>query len=112
MKVNGWKISPIPGTVIFHHQGQSSKQDIEKVIFLRFKNEFIFVKKFYPLNRVVLFRLLQFIGAGLRFGFWVLKYLFNPEDWETKQKIKGYLRVLLAPWDYKKVRALSYAHRN
>ncbi|MDP3025605.1 MAG: glycosyltransferase family 2 protein [candidate division Zixibacteria bacterium] len=104
LKKSGWKISPILGAKVSHYQGQSSKQDLEKVIFFRFQNEFIFIKKFYPISQIALFRLLQIMGASLRLGFWALLFLLNPENPETKQNLKGYLKVLLAPWNYKEVR--------
>ena len=96
----GWKISPIPETKVVHFKGESSKKNLEKVIFLRFKNEFIFVKKFYPVIKVMLFRILQFIGAVLRLGFWVLYFLIGYKKQRAKESIKGYLKVFLASWNY------------
>lgn len=100
MKQKGWKISPIPGTKVVHFQGESSKQDLGKVILLRFKSEFVFIKKFYPAVKVMLFRILQFIGAALRLVFWVLYFLVASEKQRAKASMKGYLKVFLASWNY------------
>lgn len=100
MKQKGWEISPIPGTKVVHFQGESSKQNLEKVIFLRFKNEFVFIKKYYPAIKVMLFRILQLMGAVLRLGFWMLCFLIGLEKQRAKASIRGYLKVVVASWDY------------
>lgn len=102
VKQKGWEIRGIPGTKVVHHHQQSSRQNFSVVVFHRLRSELIFFKKFYAPYKVVILRLLHSTGIILRFGFWLIVALFKRKDFESKAKLRGYISLLFASFDYEK----------
>ena len=103
MKKKGWAVAPIPDTKVYHFHKQSSLQNVASATFHQFKSDFIFFKKFYPSHQVLLLRFIQFLGASFRFIFWLIQYLFFYDNRKlSKNKLVGYMKVLLSNFNYSK----------
>ncbi|MCI0530558.1 MAG: glycosyltransferase family 2 protein [candidate division Zixibacteria bacterium] len=100
IRERGWKIAAIPGTRIIHMFQQSARKNYSVAIFQDVKSEFRFCKKCYPKNKLIILRLIQFSGTLFRIAYWFLNSLFKSDDFEAKAKLKGYLSLLLANYDY------------
>ena len=99
----GWEISTIPNTKIIHYHQQSSLQNIRVTTFHNLRSDFLFFRKFYPAYKVILLRMIQFLGIIFRLLTWIGIYLFRScKRTMAKEKAKGYLKLLLSNFDYSK----------
>jgi GT2 family glycosyltransferase len=102
-KQMGWKVSTIPNTEIVHYHQQSSLQNIRETTFHGFKSDFLFFKKFYPVYKLIIFRIMQFCGIFFRLLSWLGIYLYGTSKKTlAKEKLAGYLRLLFSNFDYSK----------
>jgi GT2 family glycosyltransferase len=99
----GWVVSAIPNAKIIHHHQQSSLQNISLATFHNMRSDFLFFRKFYPRYKVILIRIIQFLGILFRLLTWIAIYLFGSgKRTMAKEKVKGYLKLLLSNFDYSK----------
>ena len=97
----GWEVSTIPDTEIIHYHLQSGLQNIRTITFHSFKSDFIFFKKFYPIHKLILIRIMQFWGIFFRSLTWGGIYLFTPSKKSlAKEKFWGYIKLLFSNFDY------------
>jgi len=102
-RLTGWKVSTIPGTEIIHYHMQSGVQNLRNITFHSFKSDFIFFKKFYPVYKVILIRIMQFLGIFFRTMAWGGIYLFPySKKYYAKEKFLSYLKLLFSNFDYSK----------
>lgn len=102
MKQEGWKIAPIPNTKVIHYHNRSGGKNIRKIIFSSYQSQLLFFKKFNPFYKVLIFRIIQFVGVSIRFFYWFFRFLTNPNVREFSEKFLGYLKVLLSNFHYPK----------
>jgi len=99
----GWEVSTIPNTKIIHYHQQSSLQNIKVTTFHNMRSDFLFFRKFHPSYKVILIRIIQFLGILFRLSTWVAIYLLKPcKRAVAKKKAKGYFELLLSNFDYSK----------
>jgi GT2 family glycosyltransferase len=102
MKQKGWKIASIPNTKIIHYHNQSGKKNIRRAIFSSYQSQLHFYRKFHPLYKVIIFRIIQLVGASIRFCFWFFEFMTNTNRKTAKEKFIGYLSLLLSDFYYQK----------
>jgi GT2 family glycosyltransferase len=102
LRQQGWKIAPIPGTRIIHYHNQSSKKNIRKVTFSSYQSKLFLYSKFHPLHKVIIFRMIQLVGALMRSLFWFFKLATGEKQGVAKQKFLGYLSILLSDFHCRK----------
>lgn len=100
MKQKGWMVTSIPNTKIVHHHSQSAKKNEAQAIFSSYRSQFIFYKKFHPLHKVLVFRVVQMVGVSIRSLFWFLASVTCRDGEAAKQKFFGYLSVFLSNFNY------------
>jgi hypothetical protein len=99
----GWEVSTIPDTEIIHYHLQSGLQNIRTITFHSFKSDFIFFKKFFPLHKLIIIRIMQFCGIFFRVTTWSVVYLLTASKRSfAKEKLLGYLKLLSSNFDYSK----------
>jgi GT2 family glycosyltransferase len=102
MKLKGWNVAAIPGTKVIHYHNQSSTKNIRKAIFSSYRGQFFFYRKFHPLSKVILFRVIQLMGISIRSFFWFLRAIVASKEHAANQKFKGYLSLLLSDYSFRR----------
>jgi GT2 family glycosyltransferase len=98
----GWKTSPIPDTRVIHHHNQSGMKNVRAAIYFSYRGQFLFYRKFHPLLKVILFRVIQFMGVSIRSLFWFLRAIVASREHTANQKFKGYLSLLLSDFSFRR----------
>ncbi len=97
---SGWKILAIPHTRVIHYHDQSGKKNIRKAIFSTYRSQFFLYRKYHAFPKTLLFRLIQLIGLFIRCTFWFFRTMTDGRRPEAKQRLAGYLSLLLSDYSY------------
>ena len=103
IKERGWEISPIPETKVIHYHQQGGQQNAGLTTFHKIKTELLFFKKFHSWYKVLIIRMIQFLGILFRVLFWLIKYLLVKKQKRLNRgKLCSYLKLLFSNLDYSK----------
>ena len=98
----GWEISPIPDTRVTHHHDQSGKKNIRLAIYSSYRSQFLFYRKYHPLYKTILLRLIQFTGLAIRSCYWFVREQVTPNQRSFHQRFLSYLSLLLSDFRYRR----------
>ncbi len=96
----GWGIAPVPHTQVIHHHDQSGKKNIRQAIYSSYRSQLLLYRKYHPLYKTVLLRLIQFIGLAVRSLYWFGSAQVKENREDAHRRFLGYWSLLLSNFEY------------
>jgi GT2 family glycosyltransferase len=98
----GWGIAPIPHTRVIHHHDQSGKKNVRQAIYSSYRSQLLLYRKYHPLYKTVLLRLIQFTGLAVRSLYWFGSAQVKNDQEDAHQRFLGYWSLLLSDFNYRR----------
>jgi len=77
LKNSGWKIIYFPKTLIVHHQGKSSENNLKKIISIKNRSQHLYYRKHHKLPMIKIIEFSALLGMLIRLLFTGLLFVFS-----------------------------------